>query len=186
MAAFYLNHRYSEDLDFFTEKEDVDTEALTVLLKSFKDKLNIKEIDFQKSLNRNLFFIKTGKEIIKTEFTYFPFRKLQKGLMENNLEIDSIEDIAVNKLFTIYQKPQIRHFVDLFFIIEKRDYKVEDLIMKAKLKFDWPIDYLNLGTQFIKVKDLKDYPKMIKEIDEQRMIDFYIDRAAGFKKNIIE
>jgi len=43
LAAFYLNHRYSEDLDFFTEKENIDIPALTFYFQSLKSKLNIKK-----------------------------------------------------------------------------------------------------------------------------------------------
>ena len=56
LAAFYLGHRYSEDLDFFSEKE-FDTLGVDIFLKKIQPELDYAKIDFQKSFNRNLFFL---------------------------------------------------------------------------------------------------------------------------------
>lgn len=72
LAAYYLNHRYSEDLDFFS-LEPVDIMAIEVFLKEIKSQLRVLKVDFQQSFNRNLFFLHSENEILKTEFTYFPF-----------------------------------------------------------------------------------------------------------------
>jgi len=49
LAAFYLHHRYSEDLDFFSETE-FDISGVNVFLASLKNTLKIVKIDFQQSL----------------------------------------------------------------------------------------------------------------------------------------
>src|SRR3989338_2214922 len=73
LSEFYLNHRFSEDLDFFSEKE-FDPQAIFVILKSIQAKIGIKKIAAEQSFNRNLFFLylKDG-DIVKIEFTFFPF-----------------------------------------------------------------------------------------------------------------
>ncbi len=48
LAAFYLQHRYSEDLDFFSEKE-FDILNLNIFFNQIKKDLQIKSIDFQQS-----------------------------------------------------------------------------------------------------------------------------------------
>ncbi|MFZ1019900.1 MAG: hypothetical protein WAN61_02835 [Minisyncoccia bacterium] len=50
-----------------------------------------------------IFFLELENDFIKTEFTYFPFPVIEKGENIGNLKIDSLLDIAVNKVFTIYQ-----------------------------------------------------------------------------------
>jgi len=77
LAEFYLQHRFSEDLDFFSENE-VDSQTIFSFLKSIKEKTGFEKIDAQQSFNRNLFFLHFPDEIIKTEFTYFPFPKIEK------------------------------------------------------------------------------------------------------------
>jgi len=81
LAAFYLRHRLSEDLDFFAEKE-FDILALDVFFKRHKAELKFQKIDFQQSFNRNLFFLDFDGETLKTEFTFFPFARIEKGINE--------------------------------------------------------------------------------------------------------
>lgn len=102
LAAYYLHHRYSEDLDFFSPKE-IDLMGLDVFLKQIKSNLKIQKTDFQQSFNRNIFFLHAKNEILKTEFTYFPFEQAEKPLRKDGILIDNVKDIAINKTFTIAQ-----------------------------------------------------------------------------------
>ena len=47
LAGFYLSHRYSEDLDFFSESE-FDVSSVNVFLTGLKQKLGIKKIVFDR------------------------------------------------------------------------------------------------------------------------------------------
>jgi len=186
LAEFYLHHRYSEDLDFFSEYE-FDPQAVSVFWQKIKKIAGIKKVDFEQSFNRNLFFLDIGKEVIKTEFTYFPFSRIEAKKKIGGLAIDSLLDIAVKKIFTIYQKPRARDFIDLYFIIQKnKKLTIADLVKKAKVKFDWHIDPLQLGAQFMQSTVIKDYPRMIIKIADKKWQDFFVSEAIRFKKKIIE
>lgn len=186
LAEFYLHHRLSEDLDFFSEKE-FNPQIISVWLKKHANELKIKKVDFQQSFNRNLYFLHLrGGEVIKTEFTYYPFPRIAKQKKLNRLAIDSLEDIAVNKIFTVYQKPRARDFIDLYFIMTAKKWNLETLVKKAKVKFDWHIDYLQLGSQLLQVEEVKDYPKMIKKITPQVWQKFFISQAKKIGKRITE
>ncbi|MFA5248589.1 MAG: nucleotidyl transferase AbiEii/AbiGii toxin family protein [Patescibacteria group bacterium] len=185
LAEFYLQHRLSEDLDFFSE-EEVEPQAIAVFWKQHQKSLGIKKVVFEQSFNRNLFFLHLEKEIIKTEFTYFPFPRIEKKIKINKLFVDSLLDIAVNKVFTIYQKPRSRDFIDLYLIIKKTKWKISDLVKKAKIKFDWHLDPLQLGAQFIKAIEVKDYPKMIEKIEPKIWQDFFLDEAKKLKDKILK
>ncbi|MDQ1273343.1 MAG: hypothetical protein QG591_1973 [Planctomycetota bacterium] len=184
LAEYYLKHRLSEDLDFFSENE-FDAQAINVFFARNKKPLGIKKIDFQQSFNRNLFFLYLEKDTIKTEFTYFPFPRIEKKIKRNELFVDSLEDIAVNKLFTIYQKPRSRDFVDLYLIMEKTGWTMDRLIKKTKVKFDWHIDYLQLGSRFLLSETVKDYPRMILKLKNEEWQKFFTDQAKSFSKKIV-
>lgn len=184
LAEYYLQHRLSEDLDFFSAKE-FDIQAINIFFAKNKKLLRIKKVDIQQSFNRNLIFLYLKNDIIKIEFTYFPFPRIEKKIKRNKLFVDSLEDIAVNKLFTIYQKPRSRDFIDLYLIIKKTGWKIADLIKKAKIKFDWHIDYLQLGSQFTLVETVKDYPRMILKLKNEEWQKFFIDQAKSFSGKII-
>ena len=177
LAEFYLHHRLSEDLDFFSENE-FDPQAISALFKKLQKPAGIKKTSYEQSFNRNLFFLELEKDSIKTEFTYFPFPRIDLKQKFGALSVDSLLDIAVNKAFTIYQKPRSRDFIDLYCILkEKKDWTVDELAEKAQIKFDHFIDPLQLAAQFVKCEELKDYPTMIKKIDEKDWQRFFTEEA---------
>lgn len=185
LAEYYLHHRLSEDLDFFSEQE-VDTQSIAAFFAKNKARLGIRETDFQQSFNRNLFFVSLEDDVIKTEFTYFPFPRIEQKLKKNDLFIDSLEDVAANKLFTIYQKPRSRDFIDLYLILQKTGQTLDDLIRKTTMKFDWHIDYLQLGSQFLLAETVKDYPHMLADLELKVWQTFFLDQAKGFREKIIK
>jgi len=186
LAEFYLGHRLSDDLDFFSEKE-VDAGAVSAVLKKIKLKVKIKSFRYEQSFNRNLFFLEIGNEIIKTEFTYFPFTIIEAGEKLEQLCIDSLIDIAVNKLFTIYQKPRSRDFIDLYCILEKqKEWTIANLIDKARAKFDYHIDPLQLASQFVKAETLKDYPTMLKKLKQEIWQKFFMKEATKLSAEQLE
>jgi predicted nucleotidyltransferase component of viral defense system len=185
LAAFYLRHRYSDDLDFFSE-EEVDPLGVDVFLREVKGAMGIVTVDFQQSYNRNLFFLHfAGGEVLKTEFTYFPFPRLVRGRREYGVELDSEIDIAVNKLFTIYQRTAARDYVDLYCLCRERGFRLEDLVEQAHAKFDWRIDPLQLGAQFVKAAEVRDYPRMISHLEPREWQDFFLAEARKLKPSVI-
>lgn len=187
LAEFYLKHRLSEDLDFFSENE-FEPQGISVFLEKIKKVGNIEKVEFQQSFNRNLFFLDLADgDKIKTEFTYFPFPRIEKKEKIGNLYVDSLLDIAVNKIFTIYQKPRSRDFIDLYFILQKNeDLSLDDLVKKAQIKFDNYLDPIQLGAQYMKVKEAQDFPKMLLDIKDRVWQDFFITEAKKLSRQIME
>ncbi len=172
-------------MDFFSEKE-FDGEAISAVFKKIQKDAGIKSVKYEQSFNRNLFFLELESDFIKTEFTYFPFPRIESGKNIGNLKIDSLLDIAVNKVFTIYQKPRSRDFVDLYLILKiKPEWSINKLMEKAYTKFDNYLDPLQLSAQFVKVDILKDYPKMIIKISEKEWQEFFMNEAQRLSKRQI-
>ena len=138
LTEFYIPYRFSEDLDFFSEQE-VQVDEVIAFIASVKKRLGFKNFDYNTSFNRNIFFLHFPDYNLKLEFTYYPFTQLNSPKKEYGVKIDGVEDIAVNKLFTIYQNPRSRDFMDLYMIIKKYGFSIENLIRKAKIKFDWHV-----------------------------------------------
>jgi len=184
LAAFYLNHRISEDLDFFS-KDEVNTLAINTILKKARSQLGYTSLDFQQSFNRNLFFLHIrGSRVLKVEFTYFPFETLHKPKHFGALRVDSLMDIAVNKVFTISQQARARDFIDLYFILKDAQFSFNDLLKKARLKFDWHIDPIQLGSQLIRAAEISDLPVMRKKLNNRIWRSFFLNLAKSLKKSI--
>jgi predicted nucleotidyltransferase component of viral defense system len=172
LSEDYLKHRYSEDLDFFSD-EDVVPGANQVVLKKIQNSAGFVKINYQQSYNRNLFYLHfSDGEIIKAEFTFYPFTAIKPPKEIGNIRVDSILDIAVNKAFTIYQNPRNRNFVDLYFVIKKERWVFEGLLKKVRIKFDTHIDPLQLASQLIKASELEDNPRMIAEYSQKELESF--------------
>ncbi|OHA26543.1 MAG: hypothetical protein A3C06_03130 [Candidatus Taylorbacteria bacterium RIFCSPHIGHO2_02_FULL_46_13] len=186
LAEFYLEHRLSEDLDFFSEKE-FDPLFISSTFKKLQSETGAQKVRYEQSFNRNLFFLELANETIKTEFTYFPFTRIESKKQFGKLYIDSLIDIAVNKIFTIYQRPRSRDFIDLYCILmSEKSWGIDELAKKAQIKFDTSIDSLQLSSQFVKSEILKDYPNMIKKIDEKEWQDFFMKEAKRLVESKLE
>jgi len=186
LAHYYLGHRKSEDLDFFKTSE-FNPQDITVVIKSLQSKLNYQSFDFQNSFNRNLYFLSfKDNYVLKLEFTYYPFEQIEKPEIRDGLMVDSVLDIAVNKIFTIVQKPRGRDYYDLYKIIEKYKFDISDLRMKAKIKFDWDVDVLQLASRFNEVDKHIDDPIIVGEMDRGELLKFFEKEAMKLKKRILQ
>lgn len=186
LASTYLHHRKSEDLDFFSEQE-FDTQQITSTLKNLQPKLRFTSYDFQQSFNRNIYMLRfTQGDFLKLEFTFFPFHQIEKPLRKGGLLTDSILDIATNKLFTIAQNPRGRDYFDLYCIIQKYHFTLENLRKLAKQKFDWHIDPLQLGSRFHEVEKHLDDPILVKHIKYALVVKFFQREALKFTSQIMK
>ncbi len=183
LAWFYLHHRYSEDLDFFSHQE-IDSLWLIGLAKKLKLEIKAQKVDIQQSFNRNLVFFTLNKKIVKTEFTYFPFEQIEKPRLIKGIKVDSLLDIAVNKFLTIYQQPAARHFIDLYFVLKEKKISWERLEKLTRIKFDIVIDPIQLGSQLITAQDLSDLPKMIVKLPAREWKEYFLKKAKGLKNKI--
>lgn len=182
LAEFYLKHRYSEDLDFFSPNE-FDFTDLLPQIQSLQKIINAKNITIENRFNRNLVFYKLPGETLKVEFSWFVGEPIEKGIKYHYLAIDSKLDIAVNKLFTIYQRPRARDYVDLYYLLPELPLK--KLIQLAKIKFDWHIDPLQLGARF-DAPDLSDWPRMIAKLEQNTVADYFQKLALELGKEVLE
>ena len=75
--------------------------------------------------------------------------------------------------------------MDLYKICQKYGFQIEDLIKKAKIKFDWHVDPIKLGAQFLLSKELKDYPQLVENLPEKDWQEFFEEEARKLGDKII-
>ena len=186
LAAFYLFHRLSEDIDLFSE-EEIDILPIRTLIGAVRKKLKIKQIDYRQYYGLHTFQLHFSRtNILKVDFNYYPFPRIEKGSKYKGLTVDSILDIAVNKVHTIAMKSRARDFIDIYFIIRKMGYDFNDLVKEAKVKFDWHIDPIQLGSRLFQASEATDFPRMLVKISNKEWRDFFIHEAEKLKKQIIK
>lgn len=187
LAEFYLHHRYSEDIDLFCEKQEVDQTLVEIFLKKTSAKLGVVKIKKSVFLGLTSYImVYPDKSELKIDFNYYPFPRIDKGVTFKNIQIDSLYDIAANKIHTLFVKPRGRDYIDLYCIMTQTNYPLKKLIIDAKAKFDWDIDAPTLASQFLRVTGVTDLPKMLAPFHQRDMEKFFLSLAKELKKEIFK
>lgn len=182
LSAFYLRHRLSEDLDFFTNEEEL------VGIMGDRLKLNLEGKQFAIETKRK--FKSFYEMVVTREFEGVkihlghesPFRFETPQRKEYGVKIDTLIDIATNKLLTLWGRFEPRDFVDIYFLVKEK-YSLEELIKKAKEK-DRGLEEYFLALSFHKAKelpeDLSAFPvSMIKPLNLKEMKEFFVKEAIA-------
>lgn len=183
LAEFYLHHRYSEDLDFFTDK-DIDDTKVDVFIKKVAAILQPKTIARQRIYDRRMRMLDFAGEQLKTEFVKYEFKNIKPEKIMKGIYVADIYDIAVNKLFTILDRNEVKDFVDLYFLFKK--FTLDTLRNGVKRKFGYTLDDIGLGGDLLKVKNTLMMPKMVKKLTKEELISFFENETLKLQKNIFE
>ncbi len=174
LSAYYLQHRYSDDLDFFS-KSRFDNEVILTLVEEWSQKHGF---TFRSRFVEvvYIFNLTFGKNtFLKVDFAYYPHRKIEKETIIDGIGVDSLTDIAVNKLFTISQRTNIKDFVDLYFLLQK--FSVWDLLSGVRVKFGMELEPILVGSDFLKAETFEFLPKMIKPLTLAELKTFFREKA---------
>lgn len=183
LAACYLSHRFSDDLDFFIF-EDPDRAFLHGFAERLKESIKADEIRYEKIYDRSQFYFKIGEEELKIEFTKYPFRQLEKTIEWKNIKTDSLRDIAANKLMTLLDRFDPKDFVDIYFLLQK--FSLDEMKEDAQNKFGIKIEDIFLGGELAKVKRIEALPRMIKKITIDELKDFFEKTAKELGGRILK
>lgn len=183
LSAFYLHHRESEDLDFFSENDFVN-QLTDQFINQISKTINTKPRFTQISDTRIYELLQNDKMQIKIDFNYYPYKRLKKGIVLQGVKIDSLFDIATNKLQTIISRTQVKDFVDLYFLLNK--FTFWDLVHAVKQKFKLDEDLVLLGSNFLKVEQFDVLPKMLVPLELKTLQDFYRDQAKKLGMRVVK
>jgi predicted nucleotidyltransferase component of viral defense system len=187
LTEYYLKHRISEDIDLFTQESEVDLSTIEAFLKKISSKLGVEAISKSQYLGLFNYYLHFKDDTnLKVDFNYYPFPRIETGKIDKGLQIDSLYDIAANKIQTIFTRPRSRDFIDLYFIYQKQSFDLKKLLIATKTKFDWPVDPLGLASQFLRAGEFGDEPTMVLPYDKKDMIIFFQDLSYKLKDNIFQ
>ena len=191
LSFFYLRHRKSNDLDFFTNNPEL------TLPFSYNLEENLKKINCLTQRQRGLHsFVelvatkdKQSTVIHLAQDTPYRIESLKQFPEYPNLNVDSLIDIAANKLLALFGRATLRDFIDIYFLIKKRHFAAEDLIANAKQK-DPGFDLYWLGVALERINTFKeDSPEMLllcEKVDFKEMLSFFNHWREKIAKDLIE
>lgn len=121
LAAFYLHHRRSQNLDFFSDSP-INYDEIIKFVRFLKKELPLKELQEKKIFDRWEFILR-NKEELRLEFVHYEHPKLRPRKQWRGIELDSLEDIATNKVMAFFDRNDPKDLVDLYFLLTKGGYK---------------------------------------------------------------
>lgn len=183
LSGAYLQHRESEDLDFFSET-DFDKDMADKFIQKVSGIQGLQIKLTQRERTRIYELVKSNKVQIKIDFAYYPYKRLKKSLNIHGVKVDSLFDIATNKLQTVTNRTEVKDFVDLYFLLKK--FTLWDLMYAVKEKFKLELDLIWLGSDFLKMTKFEDLPKMLVPLNLKDLQDFYKEKAKELGMSVVK
>jgi predicted nucleotidyltransferase component of viral defense system len=177
LAAFFLQHRFSEDLDFFTD----DPNAINLVRFSLEPLCEVMtaQLEFTRTFNTFIeaFVTSPDGERVKLDFAYdTPYRlRPTEFNHEYGIKIDNSLDIASNKLSALFNRAAEKDFVDIYFI-NKELMPFDGLLPFARQKHVGMDDYW-LAISLQRVRYVKLLPRMIKSLELADLHTYFLALA---------
>lgn len=175
LSAFFLHHRLSEDLDFFSE-ESIGIEIVLAFTKSLPQ---VSEVQYERKYDRKIFLLRySSSRIMKVEFTTYPFARLEKGPEVEKIQIDSLRDILTNKLMALTDRRDAKDYVDLYCAFKNHpQLNIEQLIVQTELKFGVKGIQHILRGRFLEPIPSIGTLKMRETLDQEGLTQFFVQQA---------
>lgn len=175
LAAFYLYHRRSMDVDLFTTDDD----ALPLARREIPliaDSLGCRARSGTTTPTFQVFMLASFDgptlmiDLVRDVDIQFGTRQEIEGII-----VDAEENIAVNKILSIFGRTESKDFVDLYFLLQTR-YDFKHLVVLAKQK-DAGLSEFWLAGMMREVTKLKDLPPMLRPLTLEELQSFFLELA---------
>ena len=144
LSRFYLNHRYSDDLDFF-ENGEVQFKRHTEIIEKKLSEAKIETGILNRSENFIRFKCKKDELEIKIDLVNdIPYRTGKTEVFPEYPEIDNWKNILTNKI-TAISRLEPKDIADILFICRRFTFKWEEILEEASKKVNY-IDALEIST----------------------------------------
>jgi predicted nucleotidyltransferase component of viral defense system len=174
--SLQIGHRYSVDLDFFSQTEDVPTirPQLEKILTPFSATL-------ADSSWGNLVYLAKN---IRIGFYGYGYPLAVPLIKDKEVNLASIEDIALMKLDALLSRAARKDFYDLYFICQS--ISLRKIFDKAPQKYpsvrDFEVQTVKRLVYFENAEDETD-PQLLKNVDWQTVKVYFVEQAKIIEKN---
>jgi len=174
LSAFYLAHRHSQDLDLFTHG-DFEAIQLSKIIEVIAEKTDstIKhQVKYEKYFE---IYLVGRKQKWLQRLDFVAEQPVHFGKVENKsgILVDSLINIATNKILAIYGRLDVKDYVDLYFILQE-GYDFFELFDMAKKK-DTGLHEFYFANMIVKVKDFGIFPKLLRPFDKRKFYQTFMN-----------
>lgn len=183
LAAFHLKHRISDDLDFFA-KTAAPLETVEKFCHHAAVRLELKTPTLTRLYDRRIFiFPLERKAEFKIEFTEYAYNQLDAMSTIDGVRIDSLRDIAANKIMAIFDRFEPKDYVDLAILLKK--FTLKNMLDDACQKFGVRIESISFGSRLMLVEKLPVMPKMLIPLTKDQIVARLTAAAENLKHQVI-
>ena len=185
LAAFYLAHRHSQDLDLFTLR-DFDSLELEKLVEKIATEVSATVKTKVKTSDYTEIYLEDKEEswIQRLDFIKEPPVVFGEKVEVGGITIDSLENIASNKVLTIYGRLEPKDYLDLYFILKETELDFTELFEEAKKKDAGLHEFYFANIVAEAIGNLKHFPETLKPFDSGEMLDFYSKLSEKMLKKV--
>lgn len=177
LSAFYLQHRHSVDLDFFTADPTAIAQVSTAITTAGQQ-LGA-EVTFTRTLDTFLecFFRRPDGERVEIDFAQdTPYRLAPvEQNVDYQIQVDNLTDIAANKLSALFDRAEPKDFVDVYFLCQEV-LPFAQLVEQTRNKHVGIDDYW-LAVALQRVMQVEFLPRMIKPVTIEQLRTFFLEQA---------
>lgn len=185
LAAFYLHHRLSDDLDFFT-KDPVDLRRVQLFIGTLKETLHAENVQLKTLYDRRIFtLLFPHEEELKMEFTRFPYEPLEEPVRKQGVLVESLRDIAAGKLAAILDRFEPKDYVDLYVLL-REGMPIKAIWNDVQQKFGLVHGPMQVGSALMRARNLAVLPNMLKPIARGDIAQFFENVAKSLRDETVE
>ena len=178
-CALWLGHRYSFDLDFFTNVE-FETELTVKQLESFPG--------FTLQRTEKWTILGTFPEV-KFSFFYYPYPLIRRTSSFLQINIASLPDLAAMKIAAICDRGTKRDFIDLYLIV-RQGFSLSKVLSFYDSKYKKLSNnayHIIRSLQYFRDADgEQEMPQMIEKISWDEVKKFFTAETRSLTKKILE
>lgn len=179
LAAFYLHHRYSVDLDWFTA-DPTAIARVPPVLEALAQRAGL-QLTFTRTLGSFLecFVVGPDGERVELDFALdSPYRlEPTRHHPDLGIDVDNVTDIACNKLSALFDRAEPKDFVDVYFIVREL-MPFERLVALARKKHIGLDDYW-LAIALTRIESVSLLPRMIKPVTLGELQALFLAQAKA-------
>ncbi len=189
LGRFFLNHRYSEDLDFFVNSDPGFQKKLLLIEKTLNNEVTLLREQTVVYEDFARYYIETENSFLKIEFVNDVQYRSSKPLKSEFCLIDTPLNILANKLTAVIGRDEPKDIFDIYALAQSYSFNWMEVFYEAKKKNiineidieqrirSFPVDLINDVDWLLKPFDREHFRKVILTIAN----DFILgrDNSAG-------